>query len=227
MPVLTKRKKRKAPFQTVADLLDKLGNIPPSRVCMNPPPGTATKRDLLHWHHATGRRFELVTRTVVENTMGAPESYLALEIGTLLKEYLLRNDIGFLYGADTLIEFLPKLVRGPDVCFVPWTQRPDRTIPTEPISDLLPELVVEVLSPSNTTGEIRRKIKEYFKAGVKIVWVIDPPTRSAVVHVGPDKQSTIPESGALLGGNVLPGFKLPLTKLFARLAKPQPKRKKK
>ncbi|HEY2785124.1 MAG TPA: Uma2 family endonuclease [Fimbriiglobus sp.] len=228
MPVLTKRKKRKVPFRTVAELLDDLGGIPLWRVCLDPAPGTATKRELLHWHHSTGRRYELVSRTVVEKPrMGFPESFLAAELIHLIKTFLESDDRGYVCAPDALIELMPRLVRGPDVCFTPWVLTPDGLVGTEPISKVIPELVVEILSSSNTPGEIRRKVKEYIEAGVKLVWVIDPQTRSAVAHTTADTATEIPETGTLTGGGVLPGFKLPLSKLFARLAKPPAKRKKK
>ena len=140
-------------FKHLADLLDRLGNVPADRICMHPAPGTATKRDLIRLD-GNGKLYELVDRTLVEKPMGSPESFLAARLIGRFEMFLDTNDAGFLYAPDALIEVLPNLVRGPDVSFIPWTRRPERTVPTEPISDLIPTLAVEILSPSNTRKEI-------------------------------------------------------------------------
>jgi len=215
------RTARKMKYGNIAELLSALGDISPERICMNPPPGTATKRDLLRMDGRGGKRYELVDRTLVEKPMGAPESFLATVLIRIFGRYLDDHDIGFLYAPDVLIQILPSLVRGPDVSFVPWTLRPEKTVPTEPISTLIPELVVEVLSPSNTKREIRRKLHEYFRAGVLAVWIIDPKTYTADVYTDLETKTTIPETSSLDGEEILPGFKLPLQKLFARLERPK------
>lgn len=214
-------------FENVAEFLEWLGDIPAWRVVYDPPAGQATRRDLLRIHAETGRRYELVQGILVENPMGSPESFLAMELGRLLGNFVADRDLGFLYGADSLIALRPRLVRGPDVCFVSWKRRPERTVPTEPISDLIPDLAVEVLSPSNTARELQKKLKEYFTAGVSVVWVIDPLKRIAEVHTAPDVKTSLDESGTLDGGDVLPGFRLPLSKLFERLEKPKAKKPRK
>ncbi len=150
-----------------------------------------------------------------------------MELAWYFRTFLALHDLGYLYGADALVELMPRLVRGPDVCFTSWEKRPERTVPGKQIADLIPDLVVEVLSLKNTRGEIARKLKEYFFAGVRLVWVIDPPTRTAHVYTSPDAKTVVGEKGTLDGGDVLPGFTLAVAKLFERLEKPAAKRKKK
>ena len=87
---------------------------------------------------------------------------------------------------------------------------PGHKLPAEPIPDLIPNLAVEVLSVSNTKREIDRKIGEYFRVGVQLVWVIDPPTRTAEVYTAPDQWTELTEKQSLDGGAVLPGFSLSL-----------------
>jgi Uma2 family endonuclease len=214
-------------FETLGELLESLGGIPASRVRLKPPPGTATKKDLIRAHERGVKLCELVDGTLVEKAMGSPEAFLALELGHLLRVHLAQSDLGFLYGADALIEVMPQLVRGPDVSFVSWEKRPERTVPLKPISTLIPDLVVEVLSKSNARGEILRKLKEYFLGGVKLVWVIDPRKRTAAAYTAPDEMTPLGEKDALDGGDVLPGFRLPLANLFARLERPAAKKRKK
>jgi len=210
--------------ETIAELLQALGGVPADRVRLDPPPGTATKRDLLRVHERQ-RPCELIDGTLVEKAMGSPESYIATEILFALRTYLVKHDIGFLYGADSLIQVRPRRVRGPDVCFTSWLKRPDRTVPANPISDLVPDLAVEVLSPRNTRREMDRKREDYLTAGVRLIWIIDPATRTAEMHDGLNEPEHIDETGSLDGRDVLPEFTLALNTLFARLERPTTRRK--
>jgi Uma2 family endonuclease len=218
------------PFEDVGELLERLGDIPAKRICLKPPPGTATEEDLIRKHGRPRKLYELVDGTLVEKPMGSPESHIATRLIGRLEMFLDVHDIGFLYAPDALIEVMPKLVRGPDVSFVSWKTRPERTVPREPIAKQVPDLAVEILSPSNSRGEMQVKLKEYFLGGVQVVWMIDSQTHTAEVYTAPDKKTEIPVTGSLDGGDVLPGFRLPLAKLFEKLpppAKKPTKRKKK
>lgn len=210
----------------VGELLRRLG-VPASRVCLDPPPGKATKRDLLRLDGRSNKIYELVERTLVEKAMGFPESYLAIELGFIIRTFLEKSDLGILGGPDAMTELIPDLVRAPDVTFISWKRRPERTVPLDPINKLIPSLAVEILSPSNTRREMARKRSEYFRAGVELVWEIDPATRTAEVFTGPDVATAIGAAGTLDGGAVLPGFKLALAKLTERMEKPAEKKPKK
>ena len=85
-------------------------------------------------------------------------------------------------GADGYLKLLHDQVRAPDVSFIRWQRFPDRKLPKAAIYDVAPDLAVEVLSESNTAAEMNRKLRDYFKAGKSMVWYIDPPTRTALVH---------------------------------------------
>lgn len=223
MPAVLKRKPR---FKTFAEALAALGNIPPERVRLDPQPGTATKRDLLKFHDGGEGLFELVDGTLVEKPMGRPESILAAELVRLLGNYVTEHSLGFCTTTDDLIEVLPNLVLGPDASFTTWLRTPDGTVDFHnQISKIVPDLTVEVLSPSNTRAEMTRKLGEYFRGGVRLVWIIDPRKRTAEIYVSPTEKTTIAESGVLDGGDVLPGFRLPLAKLFLQAPKKPPRKK--
>jgi Uma2 family endonuclease len=78
-------------------------------------------------------------------------------------------------------------------------------------------LAIEVLSRSNTPREMQRKLREYFEAGVKLVWFVDPEARTVTVHDSPAELRVVQEGESLDGGSVLPGFVLPLRELFSEL----------
>jgi Uma2 family endonuclease len=213
-------------FEDVGELLARLGHIPARRICLHPAPGTATEQDLLRKHGRPRKLFELIDGTLVEKPMGSRESHLASRLIGRLEIHLDDHDVGFLYAPDALIEVLPKLVRGPDVSFMAWRKGSARAVPQEQISTQVPDLAVEILSPSNTRKEMQIKLKEYFLGGVKLVWIIDPKTRTAAAHTAPDVKVDVSASGTLDGGTVLPGFRLPLAKLFEKFpAPPAPKKK--
>jgi Uma2 family endonuclease len=116
-----------------------------------------------------------------------------------------------------MMRLFPGLVRIPDVAFVSWGRVPGGMIPNEPIPDLVPDLVVEVLSESNTALEMNRKIRRYFESGVRLVWIINPKSRTATAHIDPELACELDESQVLDGGPVLPGFGVALRDLFAEL----------
>jgi Uma2 family endonuclease len=216
--------------EMMADRLDQLGGISPKRVVMRPAPGQATEEDLLRLMAETDRLYELVDGTLVEKPVGYTEGFLAADIVRLLGRFLDKHDLGDVGGADAPLRLLPGLVRLPDVVFVRWGQYPNRQRPTEPIAGVYPDLAVEVLSKSNTRAEMKRKRKEYFLAGTRLVWEVDPVKRTIDVYMAPDKKTTLAEGDTLDGGAVLPGLALPVADVFARVPRPAkkaPRRKKK
>jgi Uma2 family endonuclease len=204
-------------YETFADVLERLGGIDPRRVRLSPHPGKATEKDLLRLLDHSNRLYELVDGTLVEKIMGMTESMFAGDILTALNVFVKPRDLGAVAGADGTLRLLTKLVRIPDVAFFSWLQLPNHEYPTEPIPSLYPDLAVEVLSESNTAEEMERKLKEYFLAGTRLVWFVDPESRTVQVYTSPEDSVTLTEREALDGGDVLPGFTLSLKELFAQV----------
>ncbi len=202
---------------TLADLLHHLGDIAPDRVRYQPLPGTATEQDVLDIQAHEGRLCELVEQVLVEKAMGFRESCLAIALGAELRRFVRPRNLGLVTGADGMMRLAPGLVRMPDVGFIACGRLPARRMPSEPIPGLAPNLAVEVLSASNTPGEMARKRREYFEAGVQLVWLIDPEARSATVYTDLENAVILSETDVLDGSLVLPGFSLPLQDLFAEL----------
>jgi len=201
---------------TVGDLLDRLGGIPPQRVRLRPTPGTATEKDVIEIEARENRLCELVDGTLVEKAVGQYESRLAAVLIYFLESFLDQNNLGIVYGADATLRLMPGLVRIPDVSFVSWRRLPGRELPAEPIPDLTPDLAVEILSAGNTVAEMRRKVREYFDSGVRLVWLIDPVALHVTVHITPSRSRVVREDQTLDGGKVLPGFSLPLRDLIMK-----------
>jgi Uma2 family endonuclease len=207
------------PTWTVADLLDHFGKIPPQRIRLHPAPGTATEQDVIDTEAREDRLCELVDGVLVEKVMGMRESCLAGVIIRLLGNHVDLNDLGLVTAPDGTLRLAPGLVRIPDVAFIPWEKLPSREYPEEPIPNLVPDLAVEVLSEGNTEEEMQRKLKDYFFAGTRLVWLVDPDKRDVRVYTAPDQFTRLTERQTLDGGAVVPGFCLPLAQLFARVSR--------
>ncbi len=76
-----------------------------------------------------------------------------------------------------------------------------------------PDLVVEVISPSDNMKKVEQKVQRWLSAGARIVWTVDPKTRTIKVYEGTDK-ATVREDDELTGGDVVPGFRLPVAEIF-------------
>jgi Uma2 family endonuclease len=106
--------------------------------------------------------------------------------------------------------------RRPDVGYVSYERWPK----TRPLSrtdnawDIIPDLVIEVISPKEPAELLLEKIDEYFAAEVRQVWVIYPNQRMAHVYDSPTMIRCFTPTDTLDGGKVLPGFQLPLASLF-------------
>lgn len=204
-------------IKTLADLLNRLGGVPPDRIRFRPFLGTATVQDVIDVQRREGILCELIEGVLLEKAVGYSESRLAVFLAGLLNAFVIPRNLGIVTGPDGTVELMPDLVRIPDVAFTNWDQLPGRRSPTAPVPRLAPTLAVEVLSISNTPGEMAAKRQDYFSAGVKLVWEIDPRARTVAVYVSPSQSTLLGTTDSLDGGTVLPGFTLPMRELFAEL----------
>ena len=156
--------------------------LPRDRVLLDPWPGTAKAGDVEAIRLREGRLCELIDGTLVEKTMGSRESNLALRLVYALMCFTEPRQLGEFLGPDGMIRFAPGQVRLPDVAFYRRDRLPGGVIPQQAILDIIPDLVVEILSEGNTKTEMDRKLREYFAAGVRLVWYADPRQRQVTVY---------------------------------------------
>lgn len=197
---------------TVAELADRVGPVPLSRIRMSPPPGTAVEDDLAAAER-DGRLCELIDGVLVEKAASAKSSRVGAKLLVLLGAFVEARRLGFVLMADGFVR-LPgsSTWRAPDVAFFAASED---ILETAAYPEIAPTLAVEVLSPGNTAGEIDRKVREYFDAGTRLVWVVDPRTKTARAYASPESATEIGTDGTLEGGDAVPGFAVPLAKLFA------------
>lgn len=202
---------------TLADLLHELGDVPLSRVRRYPYPGTATVQDVERIQAEEKRYCELVDGVLVEKAIGYRESILAVVFTWHFQNYSRSHRRGLVAGADGLLQLIPKLVRGPDAAFTFRDNVEGGKVPSAPVPLLVPDVVVEVMSPSNTHREMERKLGEYLSAGVRLIWYVYPEERVVDVYARPPTPHRLTAADTLDGGDVLPGFTLNLAELFAEL----------
>lgn len=208
--------------RTLAELLAPLGGVPLDRIRANPAPGRATLQDVIDLQDREGVHCELVAGVLVEKPVGYSESLLAAVIVELLNAFVRSRNLGHVTGEAGTMELMPELVRIPDVAFTRWDRLPGGERPKERVPRVVPNLAIEVLSENNTPAEMSAKRREYFEAGVNLVWEIDPEQRTATAYRSLTDFDFLGENDRLNGGTVLPGFELSLTEFFAELDRRSP-----
>lgn len=201
------------PRKSLADLLRELGDIPADRVRLYPYPGTATEADA-EWGNGRGGLCELIRGTLVDKPMSVRAEYVGTVLLCLMMNFVGPRRLGMVIGPKAYFRTTAGNLRLPDVSF---TRRDRLPNPLPNVGGWCPDLCVEVLSPGNTKSEMADKRAEYFAAGCRLMWLIDPRTRTAEVYTGPDALTRVDAAGALDGRDVIPGFSLPLPELFAQL----------
>lgn len=203
----------------VGELLERLGRVPADRVRLDPAPGTATLGDVDYIRAQEGVLCELVDGVLVEKPMGYRESMVGSTVGRRLGNHVGELGLGFVTGSDGGMQLALGLMRMPDIAFLSNERR-------KLILDLLaaypaigPDLAIEILSESNTPGEMLRKRREYFAAGTRLVWEIDLQQRCAFVYTDPENATRVSEAEFLDADAVVSGFKIRVGDAFADLDK--------
>lgn len=160
--------------------------------------------------------YELVDGTLVEHQMGAESCYIGGRLHCRLVTFCEDPFKGWIFASDATYQFIasrPNLVRRPDVSLVLQGRFADERVPTGHIR-LAPDLVVEVVSPNDLFYEVEEKVTEYRAAGVRLIWVVIPPSRTVLIRRDDGSGTEISATGKLDGEDVLPGFTCPVSELF-------------
>jgi Uma2 family endonuclease len=137
-----------------------------------------------------------------------------LNIGTELKLQGERRRLGKARSQVAVILWRnPDRVVGPDAAFIAKQSLPLR-ISTEGYLETIPDLVVEVRSKNDTNQEILKKVRDYLKAGVRLVWLADPGNRTVTVYRPRRKPQVLRENQILTAEDIIPGFELPVRDAF-------------
>ncbi|MCY4467029.1 MAG: Uma2 family endonuclease [Chloroflexi bacterium] len=157
---------------------------------------------------------EIVTMPLPNNQHAEIVGELYFRISLFVRQHnlgrTLVGDAGFVlernpYGRDT--------VRGVDIAFISKERAPEPLPPT--LMEGAPDLAIEIMSPSNTMGDIRRKINQLLNAGCLQVWIVHPDLREVDVHTS-DGAKVRREGDKLFAGDILPGFEIDVADIFPK-----------
>jgi Uma2 family endonuclease len=164
-----------------------------------------------------GFRYELVRGELKRmSPTGDEHGRVTMELAYALYQHVKLNNLGRIYAAEAgfKLESDPDTVRAPGIAFVNM-ERIQAGGRIQGYRGGAPDLAVEVLSPGNTKREMTEKVKEYFAAGARLVWIVNPKLKTVTVFHSLTDIMTLTEKDTLDGGKVVPGFQIPVAEIFA------------
>jgi Uma2 family endonuclease len=163
---------------------------------------------------------ELIDGQLVERPpIGIKSDAVAFRLGRWVGNFVETADLGVVNGAQGSYQVFPddsKKVRIPDASFVSKDRLPPGGLP-DGHSRVVPDLVIEAVSPNDTAAELDEKVEDFLRAGVPLIWVANPETRTVQVHRRGGSDTRLRAGDVLDGEDVLPGFRCEVAKLFEEL----------
>jgi Uma2 family endonuclease len=168
-----------------------------------------------------GRVYELLNGEPVEKTASTESSRLGARATSALMIYADTTASGWTFGPDTGFRCFsdtddPDRVRKPDAAFVSLERMPVEDYVPDGYCTVVPDLVVEVISPNDLATNLEAKRDEWLNAGVRSVWIVDPDAKTVRIHRADGSVGFLRERDVLSDETVLPGFALPVADLFRK-----------
>ena len=160
-------------------------------------------------------RYELTEGRLIEmSPPGSEHGLIVFSISLVVGNYVKQKKLGKVFAAETGFRLSrnPDTVRAPDVAFVSSARMPGKL--PKGYMDIAPDLVVEVVSPSDDADDMQLKIKEWLDAGAKMVCYVYPSSRQVVVYRSLRDVRVLTETDTLTGDDILPDFSLPVKEIF-------------
>lgn len=198
---------------TASDVVRRFGPIPISRLRVGKNGELATVGEVSEIYDREKRLYELVDGLLLEKSMGSYESMVATELIILLGAFVREHQLGKVLGESGMVRLNPRMVRIPDVCFIS-NVRFAAVDKDERVWQVVPDVVIEVLSDSNTAQEMDRKRSDYFEHGVRELWLVDPRLKSIEVFDSLTSSVTIRANGDFFHSRVLEGLHFSIDRLF-------------
>ena len=154
-------------------------------------------------------------RIVSMSPTGGEHARIEIQLGVELELFVRQRKLGWILVGEVGIytQRAPDRVRGADVAFISRQRVPEG--PPKGFLEAVPELVVEIVSPTDRWQDMRQKLEEYFAAGVDWVWVVEPENRAVLVYGSPTDMRQFTEAEKLMGEGVFEGFSVNIAELFA------------
>ena len=159
---------------------------------------------------------ELIDGIVQEKNVGSENGSIHTLISYYLNLVVLPAKLGRVLDSEAMYRCFPshpKRVRKPDVSFVLQERLPDGRVPRG-ICKFRPDLAVEVVSPNDTYEEVEVKIADYFDAGIPLIWVVTPKTRTVLVYLADGTARRLRDTDDLTADPVIPGVRVRIADLF-------------
>jgi Uma2 family endonuclease len=164
-----------------------------------------------------GNSYELVKGELrMSPPPGSEHGEIGMNLAGPLHQFIKRNDLGVVYAAETgfKLESEPDTVRAPDIAFV-RKEVIEKTGRTPGYRSGAPDLVVEVLSPSDRAIEVEAKVAQWLEFGAQMVWVVSPKLHTVTVYRSVTEIVTLTKKDVLDGGDVVPGFRINVAEIFS------------
>jgi len=163
------------------------------------------------------KSYEVIDGVLVEKPMGAKSDEIALTLGSRMRDFVRRKKLGRVFGSQTsyrnCFPHNALQIRKPDVSFVALDRLEDGVAPRGDFN-IAPDLAVEVISPGDHYEYVEDKVFDYRMAGVKLIWIVNPKTKSAIIRRLDGSCSEVDVRGTLSGEDVVPGFECAVAELF-------------
>lgn len=181
--------------------------------------GMATKAEPHHWTDEEllalpkdGCKYEVVDGELVKmSPAGLRHERVIMRLAGHLVPYVIAHKLGDVVGSNAMYVLPSANKRSPDISFIPAGTLDRNAV----FPDGAPALAVEVLSPGDSRSYMAKKVVDYFRGGVRLLWIIDPRKRTATAYRSPTDRREIGVDGELDGEDVVPGFRVKLAELFA------------
>ena len=161
-----------------------------------------------------GDQYELVDGHLVARSMGTWAGTVEVKLTILIYNLVVSKSGGHVFSSAASYRCFPgDRVRKPDVSFIAAGRLPDGRVPEGHIT-IIPDLAVEVVSPTDLQYDVDRKVADYLAVGVRLVWVVNPDTRVVLIYRLDGSIAGAREGGDLDGEGVIPGFRCPVAALF-------------
>jgi Uma2 family endonuclease len=159
--------------------------------------------------------YELINGQLTEMNVGAESAWVSGNIFILLGAHNNKQQLGVVLPSETVYRCFPtgKLARKPDASFVRKGRLKDDRVPVGDMT-IAPDLVIESVSPNDTVYELDEKVEQFLAVGVRLIWVINPQARIAIVHRADGTMVKVREGQELDGEDVVPGFRCSLTAIL-------------
>jgi Uma2 family endonuclease len=165
-----------------------------------------------------GHKRELLHGEIITSPAGYRHERIVAILLSAMFLHATKHRLGVVCGSGLGCWMTSGNLLSPDVSFIAKSRLPGAAVEREKYLRGAPDLVVEIQSPWDRSVRLQEKTADYFASGARLVWVIDPAERTALICRTPEADRLLRVTEALDGEDVLPGFRLPLAELFAELS---------